>query len=66
MLKEDQYEKYWGEELDLDELDAELYTAWKKLERTDYYSAQCLVAKSWRRVHTYLLGLEPKFEASGD
>jgi len=54
----DNYDKYWGEEIDLDELDAELYQAWQKLEKGDYHSAECLVAKSWRRVHTFLITID--------
>jgi len=40
-------------ELDLCELDGDLYTAWQKLQKGDYHSAQCLVAKSWRNVRVF-------------
>lgn len=42
-------------ELDLLELEADLYGAWKALERDNYGSAEAKVAKSWRVVHEYRL-----------
>ena len=45
-------------EIDLDELDGDLYTAWQKLQKGDYHSAQCLIAKSWRHVRMFLMSMD--------
>ena len=51
-------------ELDLDQLDADLYKAWQQLKKANYASAENLVAKSWRQVRLLNLAL-PTSESSG-
>jgi len=45
-------------EIDLDELDGDLYRAWNQIQRGDYYHAECLVAKSWRHVHLFRISFD--------
>jgi hypothetical protein len=45
-------------EIDVDQLHADLYMAWQKLEKGDYHSATNLVAKSWKHVQEFRLSLD--------
>ena len=45
-------------EIDLDQLDADLYMAWQHLQKGNYGSAQNLVAKSWRHVREFRMSLD--------
>ena len=47
-------------EIDLDELDGDLYRAWQKIQRGDYHSAECLVAKSWKNVHQFRISFDDR------
>ena len=47
-------------ELDLDQLDADLYRAWQQLEKRNYGAAETLVAKSWRQVRMFRLSLDDR------
>lgn len=48
-------------ELDLDNLDWNLYQAWQHLQKRNYGSAETLVAKCWRQVREFNLSLpEPE------
>ena len=49
-------------EIDLDQLDADLYEAWQQLQKRNYGSAQNLVAKSWRHVREFNLSLDEHTE----
>ena len=45
-------------ELDLHQLDADLYRAWQHLEKSNYAEAAILVAKCWRQVREFNLSLD--------
>jgi len=45
-------------ELDLDQLDADLYVAWNHILEHNYHSAENLVAKSWRQVRLFRLSMD--------
>ena len=45
-------------ELDLDQLDADLYRAWVAIGRGNYGLAGSLVAKSWRQIREFRLSLD--------
>ena len=40
-------------ELDLDELDAKLYTAWQALQKGNYGMAESRIASAWREVRLF-------------
>ena len=47
-------------ELDLTELEADLYRAWQQMQRGNYGSAENKVAKSWATIHQFQMGLDQR------
>lgn len=47
-------------ELDIDQLDGDLYLAWKQLEKRNYGQAETLVAKSWRHVRMFRIAMDDR------
>jgi len=48
------------EELDLDQLDADLYSAWKAIEKGNYGTARARVATCWAAVRRFRLSLDDR------
>lgn len=48
------------EDIDLWELDGELYKAWKLMEKHNYGKAENIIAGLWAKVHKFNLAEEPQ------
>ena len=53
-------------ELDIDQLDADLYTAWQALQKQNYGKATNLVAASWMEMRRFRMSLDDHAPATAD